>query len=525
MPLSASQVHLDGVKTRELERRASCTSLHSDRAGIEDNLDGELADLLPVMSRLSLDSKERVCAWPRGRVPYAISDDLQRNHPDICRNLHAAIDRFRRQVVSVDWIERAYEDDYVEFIYSKSECSSRVGCVGGRQEIKLASWAKPGNVLHEMGHAIGLEHEHSRLDRDHFVKVHTHQIQEGRRHNFAIRLNSIPLGPYDYGSIMHYPDGVCTKGGTTTATIVAPPTERIGQRNEFSQMDLTGIESIYGTLKCSYEQHGEKYWPQVWFECRKCWGGESNYGCCLVCALDCHSGPDHLLVSHQLSKDMVFVCDCGRNRHQKAVCTWHSTKTKGVKQPFYRCYDCFKGALEGCCFQCVINCHAGHNTRFDSITDSSCDCGLECCRVNCIIPGPLKCTFESRGEDYHSQRWYECRTCWGGESNYGCCAYCAFNCHKGHHLVFRKNVTAVCDCGRNRHQKAVCTWHSTKSKYVKQPFYRCYDCFKGAREGCCFQCVINCHAGHNTKFDSIANPFCDCGLKCCRITCSIASPK
>ena len=37
----------------------------------------------------------------------------------------------------------------------------------------------------------------------------------------------------------------------------------------------------------------------------------------------------------------------------------------------------------------------------------------------------------------HKSCMIECRTCWGGESNYGCCLSCAFNCHKGHILVYR----------------------------------------------------------------------------------------
>ena len=142
---------------------------------------------------------------------------------------------------------------------------------------------------------------------------------------------------------------------------------------------------------------------------------------------------------------------------------------------------------------------------------------------------PTEPLYESHGEDYHAQPWYECHTCWGGESDFGCCLSCAFNCHKGHRLVYRPTgqVNAYCNCGCNYHQKSVCTRHSTKDEYVRQPFYRCYDCFKGSLEfeGCCYQCVQKCHAGHNTRYAGIMNAFCDCGLTCCRVSCSIASPK
>lgn len=298
---------------------------------------------------------------------------------------------FRRQVKSVKWIKRDKEADYVKFVYNKSECSSHVGCVGGMQIIRLADWATPGNVLHEMGHAIGLEHEHCRLDRDHFVKVHTRRIEKGQGHNFNIQ--GIPLGPYDYSSIMHYDECAFSIDGRPTIVAHAiKESEQMGQMKEFSRMDLIEIESIYGSLKCTFEQHGDVYWPQIWYECRICWGRKSNYGCCLVCALDCHSGPDHLLVPHRLSPNKTFVCDCGRNHHQTSVCTWHSTKTKNVKQPFYNCRDCFQNSSQSCCYQCMKTCHAGHRTAYAGIMKGYCDCGLKHCRSSCLIPEPLTCT-------------------------------------------------------------------------------------------------------------------------------------
>ena len=274
--------------------------------------------------------------------------------------------------------------------------------------------------------------------------------------------------------------------------------------------------------RCTYETTGEIYHSQIMYECRTCWGGDSNYGCCLSCAFNCHKG--HILV-YRPAEEINAVCDCGRNCHQKAVCTWHSTGEKNVKQPFYRCYDCFKDPHEGCCYQCVKKCHVGHNIEYAGIKNAYCDCGLEDCRSSCLIPKP-QCTYESHGEDYHLQYWYQCYTCWGGKSNYGCCSYCAFNCHRGHDLVYRpgKRVTAICDCGRNDHQQAVCTWHSTGKKHVKQPFYHCNDCFKDPRAKCCYQCIKTCHARHNTTYVGIREGYCKCGMKRCRKRCRIPDP-
>ena len=48
-----------------------------------------------------------------------------------------------------------------EFILGEDGSYSNVGRIGGRQYIHLDSrWATRGTVMHELGHAVGLIHEH-----------------------------------------------------------------------------------------------------------------------------------------------------------------------------------------------------------------------------------------------------------------------------------------------------------------------------------------------------------------------------
>ena len=139
-----------------------------------------------------------------------------------------------------------------------------------------------------------------------------------------------------------------------------------------------------------------------------------------------------------------------------------------------------------------------------------------------------KCTYDEDGPGMSLQPWFKCYTCWGNDadkSDFGCCSHCANTCHNGHRLRRCGSYEAECDCGQYKHQAAVCTWHVTKQHYVKQPFYRCFDCFAGKNKGVCYQCWKICHRTHNTRYDGVMSAYCDCGLSCCRIQCSIPAPK
>ena len=61
--------------------------------------------------------------------------------------------------------------------------------------------------VHEIGHALGMWHEHQREDRDRYIKVVNENLGSWARTNFKPR----PKGsthdygvPYDYNSVMHY---------------------------------------------------------------------------------------------------------------------------------------------------------------------------------------------------------------------------------------------------------------------------------------------------------------------------------
>lgn len=64
-----------------------------------------------------------------------------------------------------------------------NRCYSSVGRVGGLQHLALSARGlrKLGIPIHEFLHALGFEHEHSRIDRDDYVTINYDNIKRGEK--------------------------------------------------------------------------------------------------------------------------------------------------------------------------------------------------------------------------------------------------------------------------------------------------------------------------------------------------------
>lgn len=188
------------------------------------------------------------CRWPNCIVPYTINAALpnQARVTDAIAHWEA---NTRYRFILRTAANAATYPDYVTFTPG-SGCSSYVGRQGGQQPINLASGCSKGNAIHEIGHTIGLWHEHSREDRDAFVTIHWNKIQAGYEHNFYQHIaDGDDIGAYDYGSIMHYPRNAFSIDGSDTITPTNPAAS-IGQRTALTPGDIAAANSLCPMLLC-----------------------------------------------------------------------------------------------------------------------------------------------------------------------------------------------------------------------------------------------------------------------------------
>ena len=61
--------------------------------------------------------------------------------------------------------------------------------------------------MHELGHSIGIKHEHQRPDREDYVDFHIENVNVNKTGNFDLlswnKFEAFSV-PYDYSSLWHY---------------------------------------------------------------------------------------------------------------------------------------------------------------------------------------------------------------------------------------------------------------------------------------------------------------------------------
>ncbi len=225
----------------------------------EEILHPKMPTDLPEGTKASLAVPHIGLRWPGGIVPYAVNPWLGNE------NWIAAINYVEART-PIRFVSRTNQSNYVYFTNSSDEgwSSSKVGRVGGKQDIKLWTNHGRGTVVHEILHALGVKHEQSRPDRDDHVMVMPGCIIDAKEGNFAKYPGGTTFGPFDFDSLMLY---------SSTAAVVPPeenpwcaysmvrqgtgqPFDR--QRTGLSIEDVNGIFHMYGK-GLGYSEAGDHF--------------------------------------------------------------------------------------------------------------------------------------------------------------------------------------------------------------------------------------------------------------------------
>ena len=186
--------------------------------------------------------------WPNRTIPYVLAPDLG------CKTAAEVAIKHWNDKSCIHFVPRGGEADYVLLYRLPGYALSDVGHRGGEQKIGLGDTSSAGIIIHELGHAVGLWHEHCRADRDHWVQVNLLNVSPKKRGNFAqdniagTAVATEDVGDYDYGSIMHYAErdfAIDVRNPVLKLLQQLKAGDVVGQRDGLSPGDIAAVAKMY----------------------------------------------------------------------------------------------------------------------------------------------------------------------------------------------------------------------------------------------------------------------------------------
>jgi len=205
--------------------------------------------LIFIINIKSCFFSQKIAPWKNGIVTYTIDRDIS---DDLRERIRGAMDAWE-SVCNVQFIESENGEYKIGYSDNNKTSSSTIGSKKIRDEsLRLeisrsaATWEINSILLHELGHCLGLTHEHMREDRDKYITIIWENIEPKYKKLFFKTYNPLideKKFHYDYDSIMHYPEKIFSKNKKAIDTH--------GKKTYFisltiSEEDIKKIQSIYG---------------------------------------------------------------------------------------------------------------------------------------------------------------------------------------------------------------------------------------------------------------------------------------
>lgn len=194
---------------------------------------------------------EGIQLWGGGIVPYEINPDLGN-----IVSIHNAIKTYEQQT-NVRFVLRYIQEDYIRFSKQTAGLpnSPQEGQKGGEQFVNVSS-NDLSTFLHEIGHALGLMHEHQRDDRDDFVIFYPDHVPDDLASSFEKLDTQSRSENYDFQGVMHYQAGDPGNLYFESRTGVPVPAE-IGSQGALTATDHSFLGSLYPAAPVIRRTDGE----------------------------------------------------------------------------------------------------------------------------------------------------------------------------------------------------------------------------------------------------------------------------
>ena len=177
--------------------------------------------------------------WENGQIPYCFVDNFTVAEQRVIENaMHTWMLSGK-----ITFIRKTYPDTFMLLIYKDSGNWATMG-FQENAELTLKN-IDSQTVEHELGHVIGLQHEHQRPDRDKYILIMTQNIDPSNAYNF----DKLPRNywgysysqiPFDYNSIMIYDTNAFSINGKSTIISTTPI-----NNNCISNFDLDKVILMY----------------------------------------------------------------------------------------------------------------------------------------------------------------------------------------------------------------------------------------------------------------------------------------
>ena len=181
--------------------------------------------------------------WPNSTIHYHIQPNIQ--NPE--RILKAF--NYLSEKTVLNFIP--YEDgimDAIVFEPTDKNCLSYIGRITGTQPIFISPECEWYHIVHEILHAVGLIHEHSRPDRNRYITIDWSNIPEIYHSQFEILPETLVRDwlkyDYDIHSIMHYGSQILKEEHKGTSLHLINGGD-IPEPTELSIIDIQKINDLF----------------------------------------------------------------------------------------------------------------------------------------------------------------------------------------------------------------------------------------------------------------------------------------